>query len=153
LVLATATLLSGCGYRGNPGASAGVVTGRVLTAPTCPVARVPQSCPAKPVAGALVIALVGNQRRASTNTDQTGGFRMTLPVGHYTVRATNPGRYASTAARQLDVSDVPVDITLTVDSGIRCLFVSRMQIQRTQGQLSTCGFVPRPRMKITLPPS
>jgi hypothetical protein len=78
---------------------------------------------------------------------------MTLPVGHYTVRATNPGGYASTAERQLDVSDVPVDITLTVDSGIRCLFVPRMQIQRTPGQPSTCGFVPPPRMKITLPPS
>jgi hypothetical protein len=67
----------------------------------------------------VVIALVGNQQRGETASDQRGLFRLTLPAGRYTIRATNPGGYASAAAVEVTVSIVPVQITLTVDSGIR----------------------------------
>jgi len=67
----------------------------------------------------MVVALVGNQQRGETASDQGGLFRLTLPAGRYTIRATNPGGYPSGAAVDLTVSTVPVQITLTVDSGIR----------------------------------
>ncbi len=117
--LAAAALLSGCASRGGAGGSSGVVTGRVLAAPSCPVQRIDEPCPPLPVAGALVIALIGNQRRGSTTSDRTGAFQLTLPAGQYLIRATNPGGYPSAAAEEVTISTVPVHITLTVDSGIR----------------------------------
>jgi hypothetical protein len=117
--LAAAALLSGCGSPGGAGGPEGVVTGRVLAAPSCPVQRVDETCPPRPVPGALVIAFIGSHPRRSTISDQSGTFRLTLSVGRYLIRATSPGGYASTAAEDVNVSTVPVDITLTVDSGIR----------------------------------
>jgi hypothetical protein len=117
--LAATALLFGCGSGGGAGGAAGMVTGRVLAAPSCPVQRVDESCPPRPVPGAQVIALIGGHPRGSTTSDQTGDFRLTLPVGRYLIRATSPGGYASTAAEEVNVSTVPADITLIVDSGIR----------------------------------
>lgn len=96
-----------------------LVTGDVLTAPVCPVERVGQECPPRPVSGAAVVALRGDSVRASARTDTSGAFSLTLPDGRYVIRATNVGDYASTASESVVVSDNPVHITLIVDSGIR----------------------------------
>jgi hypothetical protein len=121
LLLATATLLL-CGCtdesRQMTGHS-GLVTGYVLTAPACPVERVGQHCPPRPVSRAAVVALDGNRVRGSTLTDTAGAFSLTLPDGPYVMKATNVGGYASTASEPVVVSDSPVHITLIVDSGIR----------------------------------
>jgi len=66
-----------------------------------------------------VVAIVASRLRGSTTTDRIGAFRLTLPAGHYIIRATNPGGYASSAARKVDVTTMPMQITLVVDSGIR----------------------------------
>jgi len=97
----------------------GDVNGFVLTAPVCPVERVGQECPPRPVSGAAVVALDGDAVRGSTQTDSTGSFHLTLPDGRYVIRATNVGGYASTATELVVISDRPVHITLVVDSGIR----------------------------------
>jgi len=115
---AAAVALTGCGGGDDAGPSQ-VVTGQVLSAPSCPVERVGQPCPPRPVAGAVVTAVVGDEQRAETTSDQRGQFRLTLPAGHYLIRATNPGGYSSTASEEVTVATVPVQITLTVDSGIR----------------------------------
>ena len=73
----------------------------------------------RPVPDAVVTALVGDEQRGETTSDKRGQFRLTLPAGHYLVRAKNPGGYSSTASEEVTVSTVPVQITLTVDSGIR----------------------------------
>ncbi|WP_258060860.1 carboxypeptidase-like regulatory domain-containing protein [Arthrobacter sp. 4R501] len=91
----------------------------VLTAPVCPVERVGQECPPRPVSGAAVVALDGDAVQGSTQTDSTGAFNLTLPDGRYMIRATNVGGYASTATELVVISDRPVHITLVVDSGIR----------------------------------
>jgi hypothetical protein len=118
VALVAAVVLTGCGPVAD-GGSAVVVTGQVLAAPSCPVERVGQPCPPRPVPDAVVIALIGNEQRGKTASDQRGLFRLTLPAGRYTIRATNPGGYGSTASEEVTVSTVPVQITLTVDSGIR----------------------------------
>lgn len=112
--------LSGCASLGVPGTGhTGVVTGVVLTAPMCPVERVGQECPPRPVPGAAVVALDGEAARGSTQTDGTGAFRLTLPDGEYVIKASNIGGYVSTATETVVISETPVQITLVVDSGIR----------------------------------
>jgi len=65
--VATAILLTGCASRnGADEAGGGQVTGRVLSAPSCPVERVERPCPPRPVAGAAVIAYLADRRRAAT---------------------------------------------------------------------------------------
>ena len=97
----------------------GVVTGTVYSAPSCPVERADSPCPPRPVAGAEVVAAIGQRRRAATHSRSDGRFRLELSYGRYTLRATNVGPYASTTSKTVDVSAVPISIDLTVDSGIR----------------------------------
>jgi hypothetical protein len=120
LLAAASLLLCGCiNQSGEVTGHSGQVLGYVLTAPVCPVERVGQECPPRPVPGAAVVALDGDTVRGSTLTDDTGAFRLTLPDGRYVIRATNVGGYASTATEQVIISDTPIHITLIVDSGIR----------------------------------
>lgn len=121
LVVAATLLLCGCAdMSGRVQGHSGLVTGYVLTAPVCPVERVGQECPPRPVPSATVVALdMDDGVRGSTLTDTTGAFRLALPDGRYIIKATNVGGYASTASEAVLVSDNPVRITLIVDSGIR----------------------------------
>lgn len=120
LLAAVILLLCGCTNESRQVTRrSGLVTGDVLTAPVCPVERVGQECPPRPVSGAAVVALRGDSVRASARTDTSGAFSLTLPDGRYVIRATNVGGYASTASESVVVSDNPVHITLIVDSGIR----------------------------------
>lgn len=115
LLAAAALLLCGCGI----GNHSGEVSGEVLSAPSCPVERVGEECPPRPVSGAEVVALDGDAVRGSTLTDSSGAFHLTLPEGRYVLRATNVGGYASTATEEVVISDASVSVTLIVDSGIR----------------------------------
>jgi hypothetical protein len=111
---AAAALLLLCGCINESGQAtrhSGLVTGYVLTAPVCPVERVGQDCPPRPVSGDAV--------RGSTLTDTAGAFNLTLADGRYVIKASNVGGYASTASKHVVISDKPVHITLIVDSGIR----------------------------------
>lgn len=121
VTLSAAVIALMCGCVGNPDATghSGVVTGYVLAAPTCPVQRVGQECPPRPVSGAAVVAVDGTVIRASTRTDSAGSFQLTLPDGRYVITATNVGGYPSTAAKNVNVSGANVRITLILDSGIR----------------------------------
>lgn len=119
LLAAAVVMLCGCTTSSGRVEHSGLVTGYVLTAPVCPVERVDQECPPRPVSGAVVTALDGDAVRGSTTTDSTGAFRIALPDGRYLIRATNVGGYASTATQEVAVSDTPSHITLIVDSGIR----------------------------------
>lgn len=120
-MLAAASLLLLCGCTNPSWVSdpSGEVKGYVLTAPVCPVERVGQECPPRPVPGASVVALAGDAVRGSTRTDSEGAFSLTLPDGTYVIKATNIGGYASTATEDVVISEKPVHITLIVDSGIR----------------------------------
>jgi hypothetical protein len=119
LLAVAGLLLCACTESGQVTGHQGLVTGHVLTAPVCPVERVGQECPPRPVSGAAVIALDGDAVRGSTLTDTAGAFSLTLPDGRYVIRATNVGGYASTADKPVVIADDPVHIRRIVDSGIR----------------------------------
>lgn len=116
---ASIVLMCGCVDNRNAPGNSGVVTGYVLAAPTCPVQRVGQECPRRPVSGSAVVAVDGTEIRGATRTDSVGRFHLTLPNGRYLIKATNVGGYPSTAVENVTVSGAPVHITLIVDSGIR----------------------------------
>lgn len=119
-LLAAVVWLCACTSPGSPVTGhSKVVTGFVLTGPVCPVERVGQECPPRPVSGAAVVAMDGDADRGPTQTDSNGAFHLTLPDGRYVLRATNIGGYASTATEHVVISDTPVHVTLVVDSGIR----------------------------------
>lgn len=70
--------------------------------------------------GAAVVALRHGNVISSTRTDARGGFRLTLPVGDYSIQATNIGGYRSTATQAVTVTaSRPVSVTLLLDTGIR----------------------------------
>ena len=97
----------------------GAVLGTVLSAPSCPVERSDTPCPPRPVRGAVVEAVLGDQLRATTHSDGAGRFRLSLPYGTYTIRATNPGALRTTATRSVRLDRATVSVRLVVDSGIR----------------------------------
>ena len=67
-----------------------------------------------------MLALSHGHLISSTRTDVRGGFRLTLPVGDYSIQASNIGGYRSIATRDVTVTESrPVNVTLLLDTGIR----------------------------------
>ena len=117
-VLALAGCATGTSGPSTPTGSGIRVTGTVTASPSCPgPARVGSSCPNRPVAGALVELARNGAVVASTTTDATGHFQLTVPAGTYIIRAHNVG-YASQTTQMITVTG-PIDVPLVVDSGIR----------------------------------
>ena len=117
---AAALLVAGCASSAPAATAQGVVAGRVLSAPSCPVMQQGVPCPARPVAGAAVAVIRAGHTIASTRTDAHGRFHLSVSIGRATIRATNVGALATTASRVITVrTDEPVYVRLIVDSGIR----------------------------------
>jgi len=117
-----AVALAGCGTAASPAvpASSGMVTGRVLAAPGCPVERANSPCPAIPVTGARVRALRRGKVVAAVRSRRGGAFQFRLAAGTYTLTAVNAGGYRSTARAVINVRrGRRMSVTLTLDSGIR----------------------------------
>ena len=95
------------------------MVGTVYAAPTCPVERIGSPCPPRPVVGATVVAYRGSQPAGTTRTSTSGRFQLWLPLGSYTIRATNIGGYPSSATKDVYLTAAGAGVDLTVDSGIR----------------------------------
>jgi hypothetical protein len=120
LAAAAVLLLAGCGSSAPAATPKGALAGRVLSAPSCPVERVGQPCPPRPVSGAAVVVLRSGRVVASTHADAGGHFHVAVAAGRCLVRATNTGGLATTAAKVVTVqAGQPVYVRLVVDSGIR----------------------------------
>ena len=121
--LAAVLVLAACGSGGTGGPATGargIVDGRVLSAPSCPVQRAGHPCPPHPVVGGSVVALRGQHVVATTHTAADGRFTLTLQPGRYVVRATNTGGLRTTAERPTTVAARATShVRLVVDSGIR----------------------------------
>ena len=97
-----------------------MVRGTVLAAPGCPVERAASPCPAIHVPGASVIASRGTTEAAEVRSGADGSFALTLPAGTYTLTATAPGAYRSSASQVVQVAaNGAAIVTITLDSGIR----------------------------------
>jgi hypothetical protein len=120
-VLLAALALAACASGRTTSQTSGVVTGTVLSGPRCPGPEISSSpCPPGPVGGAAVVALRHGHIISSTRSDVRGGFGLTLPVGDYSIQATNIGGYRSTATHAVTVTESrPVTVTLVLDTGIR----------------------------------
>lgn len=119
----SASLIAGCGTlsTGGPATQPGSVplVGTVLAGPTCPVVRVENPCPERPVAAAAVELFRSGRIVQSTRTGRTGRFRFEASPGSYTLRATNTGGYRSTATEQVVVPTGTEPVVLRLDTGIR----------------------------------
>ena len=115
-----AVALAGCGLVPTQPGAAAAVRGMVVAAPGCPVERTDSPCPAFHVAGAIVVASRGDTKVTGVRSAQDGSFTLSLPAGTYTLTATAPGGYQSSASKVVDVpADGDVTVTITLDSGIR----------------------------------
>ena len=119
-VLVAVLALAGCATGTTPPATSTVVHGRVLAAPGCPVQRADSPCPALRVAGASVVASTGEAEVVRVVSAVDGSFTLTLPTGTYTLTATSPSGYRSSASQVVRLEGPgPQDVTITLDSGIR----------------------------------
>ena len=111
--------LAGCASGPAKPSTSGIeVTGTVSSSPSCPgPQRAGSPCPPKPVVGSPVELATNGAVVASTTTDATGRFHMTVPAGTYLIKARNVG-YASETTQMITVTG-RVDLVLVVDSGIR----------------------------------
>jgi len=121
LLAVTAVLaVAGCATDTTQPGPSTLVRGLVLAAPGCPVERSDSPCPAFRVARASVVASVGETEVARVVSAVDGSFTLTLPVGTYTIRATAPGGFRSSASQVVRLGGSgPKDVTITLDSGIR----------------------------------
>ena len=120
LILVATLSLAACGTVTNPTASTTVVAGTVLAAPGCPVERAASPCPAIRVSGASVVASRGTAEVARVRSAADGSFTLALPAGTYTLTASRPDGYRSSASQTALVPATgTVSVTITLDSGIR----------------------------------
>ena len=103
----------------------GILTGQVLTGPTCPVVRVPPDpgCEDRPVADAeIVIVDAQGEEVARTRTDAAGAFTVSVPAGEYQL-VPQPVEGLMGTASAISVTVVggedPEPVTIVHDTGIR----------------------------------
>lgn len=120
-----------CAFAPCPGATGGQgilpyhsgIRGAVVVGPVCPVERTPPdpACLPQPYATSVSVSRTGSPNVfATTESDATGTFELSLPPGTYTVSARG-GKVLPRCASQ-DVTVGPsgyVTLTLSCDSGIR----------------------------------
>jgi|GEM_PF-6705580 len=102
--------------------ASGLIQGRAIATPACPVEPADQSCPPKPIAN-LQIVITGADRSVHTVvTDATGHFSITLPAGTYILTATSQQGLLPTQQKSITVvvqAQMTANVTLQFDSGIR----------------------------------
>jgi len=122
-LVAVAVLLAACGPSPSPVASpVGGITGVALAGPTCPVERPGDpACAPRPVAGATILIRDATGSDVATIvTDASGGFRVALPPGAYTVVGQPvEGLMGNPAPLEVEVAEGVVTVELSYDTGIR----------------------------------
>ncbi|MDP9302459.1 MAG: carboxypeptidase-like regulatory domain-containing protein [Actinomycetota bacterium] len=119
-ILATAFMLAlvACGRTSGPESTSGIF-GTVTAGPTCPVERVGSPCPPAPWVG-TVRATDDAGHGTETRTDDGGNYTLTLQPGSYQVVAVTDGGPPTGKPVTIVVqAGQPMDVDLTVDTGIR----------------------------------
>ncbi len=95
------------------------VSGVVTAAPTCPVERIDQLCPPRPVSAKIDARTRAGKAVAATHTDPDGRYTLVLPAGTFilTVRTTGLPRCPPTPVTVHSGPGVSADIRC--DTGIR----------------------------------
>ena len=94
--------------------------GIISAGPTCPVERLGQPCPPRPVI-AEVVAYAGEGRTvATTQSDTNGDYRLTLAAGQYTLVVVTSNGFPRCPNTALTVTDGPPSrADISCDTGIR----------------------------------
>ena len=120
LLMAAALTVVACGNVTTSPGSAALLRGMVLAVPGCPVERAASPCPAIRVSGASVVASRGTTEVARVRSAADGSFAFAVPAGVYTLTASRPDGYGSSASQVVMVPATgTVGVTITLDSGIR----------------------------------
>lgn len=103
--------------------SSGILIGKVVAGPTCPVEPAEQPCPPRSVPNRLVlIETTGGTIVMRVTTDQHGQFRVSLAPGTYRVLMSQDGtRFPIQHAPQLVtvVAGQTMQVLVELDTGIR----------------------------------
>ena len=99
--------------------STATVSGVVTAGPTCPVERIDQPCPPRPVSAEIDARTEAGQSVAATHTDPDGHYTLVLPTGMFilTVRTTGLPRCPRTPVTVGSAAQIAVAIHC--DTGIR----------------------------------
>ncbi len=97
--------------------SASGIDGKVEAGPTCPVERVDEPCPARPVTDATVTAR--GPRTKSTKTNSKGAFTLRLEPGTYQVSAESRSVFGCGSKSVKVVAHRYTHVTIDCDTGIR----------------------------------
>jgi hypothetical protein len=98
------------------------IAGQTMVDGGCPVIRTGSPCPDRPLPAHIVITFGVDHTVAALDSDSNGWFRVTLPPGDYTLRATNHTGAPLPAAAPMNVSVTSgqyTTVTVNFDSGIR----------------------------------
>ncbi len=96
------------------------IYGLVLASPTCPVERIGQLCPPRPVAGEVDVRDSGGKTAASTHTDSLGRYAVSLNPGRYTLVVVTGAAFPRCPNDVVAVpSKAPLRVDITCDTGIR----------------------------------
>lgn len=104
------------------GATSSGAFGLVTVGPTCPVERVDQPCPDRPLAATLVIEAASGREVARATASVDGFYAVGLVAGHYTIVPLTPGGGILPRGTPLAIDIAGGDWTLadvSYDSGIR----------------------------------
>ena len=122
LTTAIALVLAGCGgtTTDRPGATPSVaVHGKVGAGPTCPVERVGQPCPPRPVIATVRVS-IGRRIVASTRSEADGRYALSVPTGRYTMSAATADAFPRCDAKEVNVIAGPsIEVDFSCDTGIR----------------------------------
>jgi hypothetical protein len=103
--------------------SASGITGVAVVDGGCPVVRQDSPCPDRPLLARLTVTEAASGIVVvSAETDPAGHFRIPLPPGEYTVRATNPSGAPLPRAAPVSATIASgryTTLTIRFDSGIR----------------------------------
>ncbi len=125
LSLALLAAIAGCSAPAPTVAPSGVITGSAMAGPTCPVESVPPdpSCEPRPVAGAVIVATNAQGAEVGrTQTREDGTFSLTVPHGHFEIRAEPRDDYFAVSEPieiDVDATDIARVVDFTYDTGIR----------------------------------
>lgn len=109
------------GGEGNtvPGTGSSGIEGTVLVGPQCPVVRVGEECPDKPLAATIAVKM-GEKLVARFSSSAEGKFRVPLEAGAYTLVPESKTFFPQGIIQQVTVTAGQfASITIQYDSGIR----------------------------------
>lgn len=101
-------------------AQASTVYGSVTAGPTCPVERIDQPCPPRPVQTTVQATSIAGGTGGSATTDDEGRYQMSLPPGRYILSAQSGAVFPQ--CQPIEVAVIPNSATradISCDTGIR----------------------------------